>query len=60
MIVEKIIQLDKVDREAIDRVSFILRAINENGLYSLKDLKEIANGTYEIGNIKIKLKEEEE
>ena len=60
MIVEKRIQLDKEDRKAINMVSFILRAIGEDGLYGLKDLKEIANGTYvSSGNIKIELKEKE-
>ena len=59
MIVEKTIQIDKEDRKAINMVSFILKAIGENGLYGLRDLKEIANGTYTSGNIKIELKKEE-
>ena len=58
MIVEKTIQLDKEDRRALSRVSYILKAINDNVLYGIKDLNEIANGTYKYGNIKIELMEE--
>ena len=55
MVVEKTISLDKADRDALSRVSYILRAINDNQLYGIKDLTDIANGNYSYGNIKIEL-----
>lgn len=58
MIVEKTIQLDNEDRRAINRTMYILKAINENGLYGLKDLEQIQSGIYyAYGNINFKLVE---
>jgi len=57
MIVEKTIQLDKEDRKAISKTIHILKAINENGLYGLKDLEQIYSGIYEYGNINFELVE---